>query len=158
MFICIHRGEGCEGWDNLFPYLFFSTFIWKTCLRSDISCVCNLSLSMGSSSGWFFHVSAQPKAQLWLNSSFLEERTDTLKVTAFCSPWCCPALRGSCSRVRSDTSHVLGSSCCSWCCGLRREVYVIIEMDLNFLIFFGSSFCDTEGLCFKIAEHDLLSI
>jgi len=37
-------------------------------------------------------------------------------------------------------------------------VYVIIEMDLNFLIFFGSSFCDTEGLCFKIAEHDLLSI
>lgn len=52
--ICMYGRVWHEGWDNLFLYLFLSIWIRKTCLRSGISCVCNLSLSLRTSSVCLF--------------------------------------------------------------------------------------------------------
>lgn len=156
--ICIYGGVWHEGWDNLFLYLFLSIWIRKTCLRSGISFVCNVSLSLGGQF-WLliFVFLLNPKPSFGRIVSSLKSGYIQWRLLYSPCPCCHSALRGSCSRVRSD-SYVLGSSCCSWHCELRKEVFIVIEMGGSTLIFFGSGFWDMEGLCCKIVEHNLLII
>lgn len=90
--------------------------------------VCATCLSLGPSSGGLFSCLCLTQS-LALVEHFHPWRLDR-DSEDYCIPLaltCQSALRGSCSRLRSD-SYVLGSSCCSWHCGLRREVSIIIEM------------------------------